>query len=169
MDMKNEVQSRLAKKLKDSYNKANKLRTPYLLSELTELRLDSFSSVAEYLKEHRRLSRLLCEAGEPLSENQLVNNILTHLPTDWDDFVRPLYRHASLMNKTLALDHIETQLKDKETKRQPTNEPVAEKAFLAKKNLRIFEEMENMKRGNQRLAFFDRSLARSKRIKPVGA
>src|SRR5947207_24945 len=58
------------KTLEEAYSKTNKLRTPYLLSELTGLHLDSFASVAEYLKEHRRLSRLLREAGEPLSEKQ---------------------------------------------------------------------------------------------------
>jgi hypothetical protein len=68
-DVKNKVQSRLRKNLRMPTIKANKLQIPYLLSILTELHLDSFPSVVEYLKDHRRLSRLLREAGEPQSEN----------------------------------------------------------------------------------------------------
>src|SRR4051794_24164968 len=45
------------------------------------------------------------EAGEPLSEKQLVNLLLTHLPSDWGDFTRLLYRHASLMDKALTLEY----------------------------------------------------------------
>ena len=82
------------KHLTTKYRVDDKRAVGQLLAKVAELKLDTHTSMQEYLASHKQSAQDLKILRQPYSNTQLVNNILLGLSSQYDDFkeLHRLYR-----------------------------------------------------------------------------